>query len=208
MHILIAEDDNISRRILETILTKWNYTFISACDGNQAWEYLQSENSPRLAILDWMMPGMNGVEICRNIQNQKLPNPPYLILLTARDEKSDIVEGLEAGANDYITKPFNPEELLARINVGRRVLELQAIMTGQIEELTGAISHIKRLQGILPICMYCKKIRNDRESWERLEQYIVEHSEAVFSHGVCPECYEKQKKIIDEKAKQERSNES
>ena len=146
MKILIAEDNMTTRRILETILVKWNYDVISACDGNEAWEKLQEKDPPKLIILDWMMPGMNGIEICRRLRRPDAVEPMYIILLTARDEKNDIVEGLGAGADDYIAKPFDKEELRARIDVGRRVVELQTALLEKeklqvIFEMTGAICH-------------------------------------------------------------------
>jgi sigma-B regulation protein RsbU (phosphoserine phosphatase) len=146
MRILIAEDNMTTRRILETILIKWDYEVISACDGNEAWEKLQEEDPPKLIILDWMMPGVNGVEICRRLRKINDGEPIYIILLTARDEKNDIVEGLGAGADDYISKPFDTEELRARIDVGRRVVELQKALLEKeklqvIFEMTGAICH-------------------------------------------------------------------
>ena len=146
MKILIAEDNMTSRRILESILVKWNYDVISACDGNEAWEKLQEKDPPKLIILDWMMPGINGVEICRRLRRPDAVEAIYIILLTARDEKNDIVEGLGAGADDYIAKPFDKEELRARIDVGRRVVELQTALLEKeklqvIFEMTGAICH-------------------------------------------------------------------
>jgi len=146
MKILIAEDNATSRRILEAILIKWGYEVISVCDGNEALEKLQEKDAPRLMILDWMMPGINGVEICRRLRKTGLIEPMYIILLTARDDKNDIVEGLGAGADDYIAKPFDKDELRARIDVGRRVVELQTALLEKeklqvIFEMTGAICH-------------------------------------------------------------------
>lgn len=146
MKILIAEDNITTRRILKTILVKWDYDVVSACDGNEAWEKLQEKNPPRLIILDWMMPGISGVEICRRLRQTDPVKAMYIILLTARDEKNDIVEGLGAGADDYIAKPFDTEELRARIDVGRRVIELQTALLEKeklqvVFEMTGAICH-------------------------------------------------------------------
>jgi DNA-binding response OmpR family regulator len=146
MKILIAEDNVTTRRILETILVKWDYDVISACDGNDAWEKLQENDPPKLIILDWMMPGINGVEICRRLRRADPVDPIYIILLTSRDEKNDVVEGLGAGADDYISKPFDTEELRARIDVGRRVVDLQTALLEKeklqvIFEMTGAICH-------------------------------------------------------------------
>lgn len=146
MKILIAEDNVTTRRILKTILVKWNYDVVSACDGNEAWQKLQEKDPPKLIILDWMMPGINGVEICRRLRQADHVEVMYIILLTARDEKNDIVEGLGAGADDYIAKPFDTKELRARIDVGRRVVELQTALLEKeklqvIFEMTGAICH-------------------------------------------------------------------
>lgn len=146
MKILIAEDNSTSRRILESILVKWSYKVISARNGNEAWEKLQEKDAPRLIILDWMMPGKNGVELCRELRARGNAEPMYIILLTARDDKKDIVEGLSAGADDYIAKPFNTEELRARIEVGRRMVELQNALIEReklqvIFEMTGTICH-------------------------------------------------------------------
>ena len=117
--------------------------------------------------------------------------PTYIIILTARGAKEDIVAGLGAGADDYVTKPFDIDELRARIEVGRRVVGLQAALADRVEELQAALDHVKTLQGILPICMHCHKIRNDHDSWERIEKYIAQHTEAQFSHSLCPECLKK-----------------
>jgi sigma-B regulation protein RsbU (phosphoserine phosphatase) len=115
----------------------------------------------------------------------------YILLLTAKGSKEDIVEGLEGGADDYIIKPFNKDELRARVEVGCRFIELENALADQVEELQKALDHIQTLQGIIPICSHCHKIRNDQESWERIENYIEHHSTARFSHSVCPECLDK-----------------
>jgi DNA-binding response OmpR family regulator len=189
MRVLIAEDDAISRRVLEVFLRRWGYEVESVEDGDAAWGRLQQEDAPRLVILDWMMPGMGGVEICRRVR--ELARPTYLILLTSRTGSEDIVEGLEAGADDYVTKPFNREELRARVQGGTRVVELQRSLAERVEQLEQALARVKQLQGLLPICSYCKKIRDDGNYWRQVEAYITEHSEAVFSHGICPECFDK-----------------
>ncbi len=188
MNILVAEDDTTTRLVLESLLTEWGYKVQSVENGDDAWEVLQGPNYPQIAILDWQIPGYNGVEICQRLQRLSRDIPTYAFLLTGRDSKGDIVLGLSAGANDYITKPFNDEELQARIQVAERVIEIQKSLHNKVQELKEAFAHIKTLQGILPICMHCHKIRNDNEAWERLESYIAEHSEAQFSHSVCPQC--------------------
>jgi len=191
MRILIAEDAPTSRRILQAVLAMWGHEVAVTCDGDEALQALQAEDAPRLAILDWMMPGLDGAEVCRRVRERLMQVPPYIILLTARGAKEDVVEGLRAGADDYVTKPFDNDELCARIEVGRRVVELQTALAGRVEELQAALDRVKTLQGILPICMHCHKIRNDHQSWERIEKYISLHTDAQFSHGLCPECLEK-----------------
>lgn len=188
MDILIAEDDNVSRRILETMLRKWGYDLTVTCDGAQAWEALQRNDAPQLVILDWMMPGMDGVEVCRRVRAQADGALAYIILLTARTNKEETVAGLDAGANDYITKPFDRDELQARVRVGERVVELQHALSQRVAELQAAAEHIETLQGILPVCANCHRIRNDQDSWQRIEAYLEQHANIQISHGVCPEC--------------------
>jgi sigma-B regulation protein RsbU (phosphoserine phosphatase) len=191
MRILIAEDDVVSRRMLEATLQKWGYEVVAVADGLAASQALEGEDPPHLAILDWMMPDMDGIEVCRKVRELSRAPQTYLILLTARGSSEDVVRGLEAGANDYVTKPFDREELRARVQVGMRVVELQANLAERVLELEEALARVKQLQGLLPICSYCKKIRDDRNYWQQVESYISEHSDAVFSHGICPDCYEK-----------------
>jgi phosphoserine phosphatase RsbU/P len=189
--ILVADDDPVSLRVLQKALEKWGHEVMVARDGTEAWQILTRPEAPQMAILDWMMPGMDGPTICRRARAVPSPTVPYLILLTARNDYEDIVTGLEAGANDYVTKPFHQAELRARVRVGFRVLELQARLADRVQELEAALKQVKQLHGLLPICMYCKKIRNDGDYWQQVETYISDHSEAEFSHGICPECYEK-----------------
>lgn len=138
MKILIADDDSITRRLLETILTKWGYQVIIAQDGDEAWQTLQGEGAPKLAILDWMMPGLDGVEICRRAR-QRIDAPYiYMMLLTSKIRKEDIIEGMDAGADDYLTKPFNRHELEVRLRAGLRILDLQEALLSSADELTEA----------------------------------------------------------------------
>jgi len=189
VRILIADDDRASRRLLEVSLLKDGHDVIMAEDGEQAWRALQKDTAVGLAILDWNMPGLTGPEICRRARQVDADQPPYLILLTSRDAHEDIVSGLQAGANDYVTKPFDFDELRARVQVGERVVQLQKILANRVKELEVALANVKILQGLLPICLYCKKIRADENYWQQLENYVVEHTGAKFTHGICPECY-------------------
>ena len=190
MRVLIAEDDQVSRRMLEATLSKRGFDVVVARDGNEAWKVLRRKDAPQLVILDWMMPGVDGLDICRRIRAKERPSYMYIILLTAKDRTDDIAQGLEAGADDYVTKPFRAKELHARVRVGLRMLELQNSLAEHVHKLEDALSRVKQLQGLLPICAYCKKIRDDKNYWQQVEQYITDHSEAKFSHSICPECYE------------------
>ncbi|MGA2326429.1 MAG: diguanylate cyclase [Bryobacteraceae bacterium] len=126
MQVLIADDENVSRRMLANMLEKWDYEVVSACDGAEAWRLLEQDNAPQLAILDWMMPGLTGPAVCAEVRRRSKEPYTYILLLTARTEKQDLVEGMEAGADDYLTKPFDAQELKVRLRAGRRILELQA----------------------------------------------------------------------------------
>jgi phosphoserine phosphatase RsbU/P len=188
VRILVAEDDPVSRLLLETYLRKWGYVPVTTADGTAAWDALRAADAPGIAILDWMMPGLDGVEICRRARARRAADPLYLILLTARADRRDTVEGLDAGADDYVTKPFDAGELRARVAVGARILGLQRELASRVAALEQALAHVETLQGILPICSYCKKVRNDSDSWEQVEAYVSAHSTVRFNHGVCPDC--------------------
>jgi DNA-binding response OmpR family regulator len=188
MKVLIAEDDPVSRRLLQAALIKWGYEVMVTTNGKEAWEALQQPGAPSLLVLDWLMPETDGVEVCRQARETPALKSAYIILLTSRGSKEDIVQGLQAGADDYVTKPFDHGELRARVQVGSRVVQLQSALADRVTELEEAIANVKQLQGLLPICSYCKKIRDDGNYWHRVESYIAGHANVRFSHGICPEC--------------------
>lgn len=151
MKILIADDDPITRRLLESSLAQPDHEIITTHDGQQAWETLQRMGAPPpLLVLDWLMPGIDGLELCRRIRQTPELQLAYVILLTSRGHREDIVEGLEAGADDYVTKPFNPNELRARIRVGSRMMKLQRTLADRVKELEGALQRVSQLQGAQP----------------------------------------------------------
>jgi sigma-B regulation protein RsbU (phosphoserine phosphatase) len=190
VRILIAEDDPVSRCMLEAALTNWGYEdLVVVNDGREAWKTLQGEKAPSLAILDWLMPGMDGIEVCRNARRAQHMIPTYIILLTVKGRQEDLMMGFQAGADDYMTKPFDTEELHARLQVGVRIVTLQRNLADRVKDLENALLRVKQLQGLLPICSYCKKIRDDYNYWQQVENYIAQHTAAQFSHAVCPDCY-------------------
>jgi two-component system cell cycle response regulator len=138
---LIAEDDPLFRRILERWFQQWDYRVTAVENGLDAWEVLQRDDAPQLAILDWMMPGMDGIELCRRIRSRDQSPYRYVLLLTAKDDKQDVIAGLEAGADDYLTKPFDVDELRARVRAGKRILDLQAALIHAQDDLQSAALH-------------------------------------------------------------------
>jgi len=208
LRILVAEDDPVSEQLLTTFLRRWDHEPVVCRTGPEAWEALQRPDAPRMAILDWMMPELEGPEVARRLREREAgaSEPAYLILLTALDSPADIVAGFEAGADDYVTKPFNKDELRARVRVGARVLDLRHSLAERVRELERALAQNRTLRGLLPICSYCKKIRDDRNYWTEVESYLAQISEAEFSHGVCPDCYDRHlRPAIDElRAEKER----
>lgn len=188
MRVLIAEDDPISRRVAEITLARWNIEVIVTTNGQETLAAFQNDDPVQLALIDWMMPFLDGIDVIRQVRRMELRPRPYLILLTARGSKENVADGLDAGADDYIVKPFNREELRARLQAGRRIVELQLKLEENITSLQESLDHVRKLQGLLPICCYCKKIRSDNNYWHQLESYFSRHSEVRFSHGICPDC--------------------
>jgi phosphoserine phosphatase RsbU/P len=189
MKILVAEDDSVSRLLLESILREWGYDVTATTDGLAAWDALRTPGAPRMAIVDWQMPGLDGLELCRRVRSGPATESVYVLLLTGKGGTENIVLGLRAGANDYLTKPFDLDELSARLNVGRRVVELQQSLAERVAELERTLAQVKRLEGMIPICAWCKKVRNDSNYWQQVEEYLGQYGEVRFSHGICPECF-------------------
>jgi len=200
MKILVAEDDAVTRRMLVVTLERLGWDVITAEDGNAAWrvfETLKGRDAPEIAVLDWMMPGIEGIEICRRLHTTPGFELVYIILVTSRGGKEDLSYGLAAGANDYVTKPFDPVELEARVRVGQRMVKLQRSLATRVTEVEAALAHVQRLQGLLPICSYCKKVRNEANYWEQVESYFTTHSDLDFTHSICPQCTEKMLREVD-----------
>ena len=184
MKVLIAEDDGFFRKMLEQLLAP-DYEVTTVDNGILAWDVLQEADPPRLAILDCVMPGLSGPQVCRNVRSNPRTAATYLIVLTAKNSVPDIVAGLRAGADDYLTKPFHAEELRAHLRVGQRVIDLQSALERQAHVLSEALKREKLLQHLLPMCPVCKAKRIDSKYWEDLENYI---RTSGISAGKCPTC--------------------
>lgn len=199
--ILVAEDDPVTRKILAATLERLGWDVTTASDGSEAWHTLETlggKDAPELVLLDWMMPGMDGIEICRKLRSTPGFEFTYVVLLTSRSEKEDLAMALATGANDYIAKPFHPIELESRVRVGERMVKLQRSLAARVTELEEALAHVQQLQGLLPICSYCKKVRNESNYWEQVDSYLASHSTLKLTHGICPQCLEKMMKELEE----------
>lgn len=201
--ILVVDDDPINIKVVTSAL-KGEYDILFALNGYAAISQLK-EQKPDLILLDVMMPNLSGFDVCRIIKSEEAFADIPIIFLTALDSISGELQGLEIGGIDYITKPVNLPLLKQRVNnhiaLKERtelVMEQRDLLAHKNRELEAALARVKLLEGIIPICMYCKKIRDDQNSWHQLEQYISDHSEAFFSHGICPQCEEKEVKRFKE----------
>lgn len=199
--ILLVDDEPINIQVLASAL-KNSYEIISAQSGVEA-IMLVKEQKPDLIILDVMMPGLSGYDVCRSIKSDPTFSDIPVIFLTAIDTHDGARQGLEAGGIDYLTKPVDLDLLKLRVqnhleSKDRNDLlkEQRDLLIRQKEELEAALARVRQLEGIIPICSYCKKIRDDQNSWQQLETYISQHSEAMFSHGMCPDCFAEQMEVI------------
>jgi DNA-binding response OmpR family regulator len=189
MQILIADDEPVSQALARAALAGSRCEIACVPDGAAAWDAIRNRTAPMLVILDRSMPCIDGLELCGLVQREATYPPVYIVMVTAAGDPGDVAAGLEAGADDYVAKPFDVAELRARANVGLRMLALQENLARRVSELETALASVKVLTGLLPMCAYCKKIRVDDTYWQKLENYLAERSEAQFSHGICPDCY-------------------
>ena len=194
--ILVIDDQPANLKVLLSCLKQYNFEVRIAENGERALLVLDTYQ-PDIILLDVMMPGMDGFETCRLIKANKATAGIPVIFMTALDSVEDKIAGFEAGGVDYITKPFQQVEVLARVNS-------HITLSKQKLELEQALAEVKKLSGILPICAHCKKIRDDKGYWQQVEAYINKHSEAQFSHGICPQCYEKEMKKLEERFRKDK----
>jgi sigma-B regulation protein RsbU (phosphoserine phosphatase) len=188
MRVLIVEDDRPTSRLLAGLIESWGHETVVAADGLSSLAAFASEPAPQLVLLDWMLPDTDGIDLCRQIRATSSGVSAHIIMITSRSEPQDLVDGLNAGADEYLVKPVNPTELRARVHAGARVVALQQHLKDRVRELESALASVDRLSGLLPICAYCHSIRDDSNYWHRVEAYVTEHSGATFSHGICPDC--------------------
>ena len=178
MKILIAEDDPVSVKILQFTLEHHGHEVIAAASGSEAWEKFDAD-PVRVIVSDWMMPGLDGLQLCQKVRARPKTDYTYFILLTAINTGRDnLRQGMNAGIDDFLTKPLDREAILMRLRVAERILEFT--------------TQIRVLKELIPICMYCKRVRDDSNYWDQVEHYIHEHTGSNFSHGICPECFDKQ----------------
>ena len=188
MKLLIAEDEYTTRLTVQVVLEQWGYRVDSVEDGTAAWEVLQHHDGPQIAILDWEMPGINGVELCHKVKSLDRDTPVYVIMLTGRDAKTDILKGFDAGADDYITKPFDENELRARVRVAERLVTIQEELVISNNELRAVLNHVEMLQSNLPVCTSCLKVQDYDDSWQGLRDYVTRQEDVRFHYTVCPHC--------------------
>ncbi|MDR3629496.1 MAG: response regulator transcription factor [Desulfocapsaceae bacterium] len=188
MKILIAEDEYITRLMIQVSLEKWGYRVDCVSNGREAWEALQKPDAPQIAILDWEMPDMDGVEVCRRVKELERETPIYIVLLTGRDSRNDILHGFDMGADDYMTKPFDDNELRARVRVAERLVHIQISLAESVEELRYVLDQMESLQGTLPVCTGCQKIKGGDDAWISLDEALHDESEHRLLPMQCPEC--------------------
>jgi phosphoserine phosphatase RsbU/P len=190
--ILIAEDEFTTRMMVQVCLENWGYRVESVTNGNDAWAVLQKPDAPHIAILDWEMPELDGVEVCRRAKEMETVNPPYILLLTSRDSKIDIVRGFDAGADDYMTKPFNDNELRARVRVAERLVRTQSSLAESVAELKEALNQVEMLEHGIEVCRECEKILSPYDGeWHRFRDMVENGTDPRFIVNACPSCVKK-----------------
>ncbi len=187
--VLVVDDERINIQVIAGALAD-QFDVLSAESGFEAISMVK-EHQPDLILLDVMMPEMSGFETCQLIKAEPAFADIPVIFITALDRGQGEAQGLELGAVDYIMKPFDVGLVVLRVTNHLRLKHQRDLLASRNRELEEALARVKRLEGIISICMYCKQIRSEDQSWQQLERYISEHSDALFSHGICPHCFEK-----------------
>ena len=186
--VLVAEDDPTTGRALVFLLQRHHYEVVLVEDGQSALDMLMGADPPAIALLDWEMPRLDGLNVTRVVRSIAAAHYTYLIMVTARDAPADVLAAFAAGVDDFLSKPVDSAQLRARLRVGERVLALEGKLSARVAELERSLDEVRQLKRLLPICMYCKKVRDVGDYWQEIETYIHEHTGTNFSHGVCPDC--------------------
>ncbi len=188
VRVLVVDDVPVQRIALQRRLDKWGYEVLAVESAEQAYASLGDRDAPTLVVLDWTLPDMDGPELCRRIRAHASLRTAYLILYTSRESSEDLVAGLEAGANDFVSKTADPEELRARLQVGARYALLHRDLQARTREVEAALETVNKLQGILPICSYCKRVRDDRSYWHEIDRFLVQRTDLELSWSTCDQC--------------------
>ncbi len=188
--VLVAEDDQRTGRALTFLLQRHGYEVTAVTDGQAALDILMGPQPPPLALLDWEMPRLDGLHVARAVRSLPAQRYTYLIMVTARDGPSDMLSAFGAGVDDYLSKPVDAAQLLARLRGAERVLALEDRLSTRVAELERTLDEVRKLKRLLPLCMYCKKVRDDGDYWQEIEAYLHDHAGSEISHGICPECLE------------------
>jgi len=191
VRVLVAEDDLKTQKALVFLLQRHGYSATSANDGEAALDILTQANPPPIVLLDWEMPKVDGLDVCRLLRAMPLRRYIYVIMVTARDSAADLLTAFDAGADDFLSKPADTAQLLARMRSGERVLALEERLEERVGELEHTLEQLRTIKRLLPICMYCKRVRDDGDYWQEIDAYIHKHTGTDFSHGICPGCMEK-----------------
>jgi DNA-binding response OmpR family regulator len=192
LKILIAEDEFTTRMMVQVCLENWGYRVESVTDGKAAQAALEKPDGPQIAILDWEMPGLDGVEVCRQVKEQSTAIAPYIILLTSRDSSTDIVKGFDAGADDYMTKPFNDNELRARVRVAERLVRTQLSLAESVAELKEALNQVEMLENGVEVCRQCRKIFSPYDGeWHGYNDVLDNGADPRFIVSTCSDCGDK-----------------
>ncbi|MBI4867192.1 MAG: response regulator transcription factor [Candidatus Wallbacteria bacterium] len=188
MRVLIAEDERSVLSYLEGLVREWGFEVEGYENGQQAFDALAGQDGPKLLLLDWMLPGLTAIDITQKLRAVETDVPHYVIIITVLGGQEKLAEAFAVGVNDFIAKPFGMLELQARLEAGARTIQLQEKLVARARELEDALSNVKTLRGLLPICSYCKSVRDDKNYWQQVEKYLSAHAEVRFTHGICPEC--------------------
>ena len=189
LRVLAVDDDLVTRQTMTAVIASAGWTPVVVADPEDAYNILMGPDAPPIALIDWQMPKLSGLELCRQIRHAEPDARPYLIFVTANTSSDDIVTGLDAGADGYMTKPISAVELQARVRAGLRMIAVQSDLRHRLRECETFMTQVQPLRELMPICVYCHRVRHDEDEWSSLEEYLTTKIKMRFTHGFCPTCY-------------------